>query len=180
MPGPAAAQTAPIQTRTVPMPPAKCCDSFLKGCGGRRRSAVKPIERDRRRGGRSRYRTASTDRASRAIDLPQQMVGWHMVFQAEVLEQPLRRRLPPHNRPPPRIPIRENGISRAAASIYSINGYRPKATLTIAGAAWRPAIRSFGYRRPSVGGPARLLFLDRAHVCNWHKADMPKSKRKRA
>ena len=72
---------------------------------------MKPIERDRRRGGRSRYRTASTDRASRPIDLPQQMVGWDMVFQAEVLEQPLRRRLPPHNRPPPRIPIRENGIT---------------------------------------------------------------------
>jgi hypothetical protein len=71
---------------------------------------MKPIERDRRRGGRSRYRTASTDRASRPIDLPQQMVCWDMVFQAEVLEQPLRRRLPPHNRPPPRIPIRENGI----------------------------------------------------------------------
>ena len=56
---------------------------------------MKPIERDRRRGGRSRYRTASTDRASRPIDLPQQMVGWDMVFQAEVVEQPLRRRLPP-------------------------------------------------------------------------------------
>ena len=52
---------------------------------------MKPIERDRRRGGRPRYRTASTDRASRPIDLPQQMVGWDMVFQAEVLEQPLRR-----------------------------------------------------------------------------------------
>jgi hypothetical protein len=46
---------------------------------------MKPLERDRRRGGRSRYRTASTDRASRPIDLPQQMVGWDMVFQAEVL-----------------------------------------------------------------------------------------------
>jgi hypothetical protein len=56
---------------------------------------MKPLERDRRRDGRSRYRTASTDRASRPIDLPQQMVGWDMVFQAEVLEQPLRRRLPP-------------------------------------------------------------------------------------
>jgi hypothetical protein len=56
---------------------------------------MKPLERDRRRGGRSRYRTASTDRASRPIDLPQQMVGWDMVFQAEVLEQALRRRLPP-------------------------------------------------------------------------------------
>jgi hypothetical protein len=43
---------------------------------------MKPLERDRRRGGRSRYRTASTDRASRPIDLPQQMVGWDMVFQA--------------------------------------------------------------------------------------------------
>jgi hypothetical protein len=29
------------------------------------------------------------------IELPQQMVGWHMVFQAEVVEQSLRRRLPP-------------------------------------------------------------------------------------
>jgi hypothetical protein len=57
---------------------------------------MKPIERNRRRGGRSRYRTASTDRASRPIDLPQQMVGRDMVFQAEVLEQPLRHRLPPH------------------------------------------------------------------------------------
>ena len=57
---------------------------------------MEPLERDRRRGGRSRYRTTSTDRASRPIDLPQQMVGWDMVFQAEVLEQPLRRRLPPH------------------------------------------------------------------------------------
>jgi hypothetical protein len=46
---------------------------------------MKPIERERRRGGRSRYRTASTDRASRPIDLSQQMVGWDMVFQAEVL-----------------------------------------------------------------------------------------------
>jgi hypothetical protein len=58
---------------------------------------MKPLERDRRRGGRSRYRTASTDRASRPIDLPQQMVGWDI--QGEVLEQPLRRRLAPHNRP---------------------------------------------------------------------------------
>jgi hypothetical protein len=82
---------------------------------------MKPLERDRRRGGRSRYRTASTDRASRPIDLPQQMVGWDMVFQAEVLEQPLRRRLPPHNRPPPRIPIRENGITF---------GHQPQSTLT--------------------------------------------------
>ena len=77
---------------------------------------MKPIGRDRRRGGRSRYRTASTDRASRPIDLPQQMVGWDMVFQAEVLEQPLRRRLPPHNRPPPRIPIRETE-SRSGSSL---------------------------------------------------------------
>jgi hypothetical protein len=45
---------------------------------------MKPIERDQR-SGRSRSRTASTDRASRPIDLPQQMVGWDMVFQAEVL-----------------------------------------------------------------------------------------------
>ena len=45
---------------------------------------MKPIERDRRRGGRSRYRTASTDRASRPIDLPH-LVGWDMVFQEEVL-----------------------------------------------------------------------------------------------
>jgi hypothetical protein len=82
---------------------------------------MKPLERDRRRGGRSRYRTASTDRASRPIDLPQQMVGWDMVFQAEVLEQPLRRRLPPHNRPPPRIPIRENGITF---------GHQPQSTLS--------------------------------------------------
>ena len=56
---------------------------------------MKPIGRDRRRGGRSRYRTASTDRASGPIDPPQQMVGWDMVFQAEVLELPLRRRLRP-------------------------------------------------------------------------------------
>ena len=91
---------------------------------------MKPIERDRRRGGRSRYRTASTDRASRPIDLPQQMVGWDMVFQAEVLELPLRRRLPPHNRPPPRNtdPRKRNHV-RAAASICSINGIDPKPTL---------------------------------------------------
>ena len=79
---------------------------------------MKPIERDRRRGSRSRYRRASTDRASRPIDLPQQMVGWDMVFQAEVLDQPLRRRLPPHNRPPPRNtdPRKRNHV-RAAASM---------------------------------------------------------------
>ena len=52
---------------------------------------MKPIAWDRLRGGRSRYRTASTDRASRPIDLPQQIVGWERVFQAEVVEQPLPR-----------------------------------------------------------------------------------------
>ena len=64
---------------------------------------MKPIERDRRRGGRSRYRTASTDRASRPIDLPQQMVGRDMVFQAEVLEQPLRRTCHRNAKGPPRL-----------------------------------------------------------------------------
>jgi hypothetical protein len=56
---------------------------------------MKPIERDRPRGGRSLYRTASTDRASRPIDLPQQMVGWIWSFQPEVLGQSLRPRLSP-------------------------------------------------------------------------------------
>jgi hypothetical protein len=70
---------------------------------------MKPIERDRRRGGRSRYRTASTDRASRPNDLPQQMVGWDMVFQAEVLEQPLRRRLPQFFRGSP-VPLPNVGM----------------------------------------------------------------------
>jgi hypothetical protein len=35
MPCPAAAQMAPTQTRTAPMPPAKCCNSFLRSCRGR-------------------------------------------------------------------------------------------------------------------------------------------------
>jgi hypothetical protein len=37
-----------------------------------------------------------------AIDLPQQMTGWDMFFQSEIIEQPPRRRLPPHPCPRPR------------------------------------------------------------------------------
>jgi poly(hydroxyalkanoate) depolymerase family esterase len=35
MPGPVAAPMAPTRTRTVPMPPAQCCASFLKSARGR-------------------------------------------------------------------------------------------------------------------------------------------------
>ena len=46
------------------------------------------------------------------IDLPQQMTGWDTFFQAEIVEQPLRRRLPPHHCAPPRISdSRKNGIT---------------------------------------------------------------------
>ena len=93
---------------------------------------MKPIERDQR-SGRSRYRTASTDRASRPIDLPQQMVGWDIVFPAEVVEQPLRRRLPPHNRR--LLEYRsEKKESRSGSSLNLLyQRYRPKADVDYRG-----------------------------------------------